>query len=129
MKSPADDIMSMLEGASLGLELSKNMFVGFEPARPDNTVTLYDTVGRPPLLTLDNKKYEYGGVQVRVRNRSYVQAMKQAYEIKDYLHGKYNVEAGDFLYTLVRCNTPPSLMAWDENQRAIIVINFETQRR
>lgn len=129
MNSPAVDIKDLLVEASLDLVFATNLFVANEPSKPDNCVTVYDTPGREPALTLDNVRYEYGGVQVRVRNTTYNTGMKLAFAIKDYLHGRHGDETDDNTYTLVRCTSAPAMITWDDDRRVIIVINFETQRR
>ena len=59
MNSPSVDIRQMLEAdSSLGLVYATDLFIGKEPAKPRDCVTIYDTVGYPPPLTLDNAFYQ-----------------------------------------------------------------------
>ena len=72
MNPPSIDICTILQAESaLDLEYLTNLFVGKEEATPDNCVTVFDTYGAPPMLTMDVASYNYPSVQIRVRNRSY----------------------------------------------------------
>ncbi len=126
------DIKDMLEDESgLGLVFATNLFIGREPTTPDNCVTLYDPPGGRVGLTLDAKRerYLYNDLQVRVRNNSYVTGWEVAEEIMDYLHGWANEEYNGTYYAFIQCITPPELLEWDENNRAVFIVNFQIQRR
>ena len=130
MNTAAEDVKDMLEAESeLGLIFKQNLFVGREPIVGDNSVTVFDTPGRPPLLSLDGSKYHYDTLQVRVRNNDYQTAFALAHLIMNSLHGRARETWNDTLYTLIICQTPPALLDWDEQNRARFIINFETQRR
>ncbi len=130
MNTAANDIKDMLEDESaLGLVFTQNLFVGREPIIGDNCVTVFDTSGRPPALTLSGGQYNYDAVQVRVRNNDYQTAFNLAHAIVDSLHGRTRESWNGTLYTLITCQSPPALLDWDDNNRARFIINFETQRR
>lgn len=124
------DIRDMLVAdTDLELVFAKNLFVGREPEHPDNCVTLFDTGGGAPSLTYSKQEYNWDTIQVRVRNNSYLDGMKQMYSIKKALHGIVNVQQNDMFYTLIRMYMPPFALGWDANDRVMIVASFEAQRR
>ena len=124
------DIKDMLEAAGLGLIFKKNLFVAKEPASPDNTVTIATTPGFAPERTLDNNQWYYrSAVLVRIRNNKYSDGMTLGTNIMQSLHDRANTEWNDILYTVIQAMGEPTPMAWDENNRTIIIINFSLQRR
>ena len=135
MNASSVDIMRMLEDYSdsaLGLSFGIDLFIGREPTKPDNCVTIFDTPGGPPQLTLDedNDDYYYPSIQIRVRNRDYRAGWALIENIRTVLHGKAN-ETWDTttLYTVIYCSSGPALLDWDESDRARFIINFNLQRR
>jgi len=134
MTSAADDIKDYLESvSSLGLNFGVNLFVGKEPVSPRDCVTIYDTPGYPPALTLDGadstSTYEYLSMQVRVRNKSYTEGCSLAYDIMGALHGQYNLLVNGSLYTVIYCTGSPALLEWDDNNNAVFILNVNLQRR
>jgi hypothetical protein len=137
MLAPAQDVKDMLEDAtwdsssasSLGLIFKTNLFVGKEPTKPINCVTLYDTPGFAPYLGLNDIGYEYPSIQVRVRNDSYENGWVIIERIKDSLHGRHGETWNGTLYTMIACSTAPALLEWDDNGNAIFFANFNLQRR
>lgn len=122
----------MLESETiLGLVFTENLFIGREQATPNNCVTIYDPPGGGLDVTLNTRAEPYyrHDVQVRVRNVSYMAAWGQAEAIMDVLHGWANEEYGGAFYAAIICNTPPTLLTWDENNRAIFIVNFVAHRR
>jgi len=131
MNAPAVDIADILESVDSGTYIiGTNLFVGKEPAKPDNCITLYDYGGRPPQLTFDRtEKYEYPSVQVRVRNNDYRAGWDMIQDIADSLHGLSNETWNGALYTVIFVSSGPAFVAWDGNNRAIFVVNLGIQRR
>ena len=132
MNATSVDIAAMLEAygnSELGLTLTANMFVGREPTTPDNCVTVFDTPGYGPQLTMDAAQYEFPSVQIRVRNRTYVAGWNVINGIKDALHGRAHETWNGTLYSVIVCANGPFLLDWDENNRARFVVNFDIQRR
>ena len=133
--TPSIDVKDMLEGESvLGLIYGTNLFVGLEPPESDNipanVVTIFDTPGMPPDLTLDNlSNYGYPSVQIRIRNTSYSEGFVVAYDIKSALHGRGPETWNAALYTVIRCVGEPFFLGWTEKRRAWWVVNFDLQRR
>jgi hypothetical protein len=139
MNSPADDIKDMLvadddssSGVSLNLVFATNLFVGKEPAKPPNCVTIKDYPGFAPSLSLGGKQdsgYEYPSIQIRVRNSSEPDGWALIERIKNSLHARNNQVWNGALYTVIYCSSGPALLEYDDNNRAILVINFNLQRR
>jgi len=131
MNIPSEDIKDMLEDeSSLGLTFATNLFIGREPSQPDDCVTIFDTYGFPPLLTLDGKDaYYYPSVQILVRNSSYTTGLELIQDIRTVLHGKGPETWNATLYTVIYCSSGPALRDWDENNRAHFIINFNMNRR
>lgn len=126
MKSPADHIKDLIEDET-DLVFTEDLNVGQEPATPDNCVTLYDTPGAGPLMMLNQSGYEYGGLQVRVRNRSYRDGFEKAYEIQEILHNKTYDKDG-VSYELITCDTSPALLGYDDKGRVLVTANYTIQR-
>jgi len=132
MNAPSVDIASILEEeSSLCLVFADNLFVGREPSKPFNCVTIFDTPGMPDALASDDTglRYEKPSVQIRIRNQSYPTAMALADEIKDVLHCRAGFVCDDVLYTGIYHISGPTLLDWDDAGNARIVMNFNLQRR
>lgn len=130
MNSSAVDIKDMLLVESdLDLVFAENLFVGKEPASPDNVVTIFDAFGYPSKLTMDNARYEYPSVQIRVRNRKYQDGWELINDIMTSLHGRAHETWNDSLYEVIYCSSGPALLDWDDNGRARFIINLNLQRR
>lgn len=130
MNSSAIDIADMLEAeVTLMLTHAINLHIGKEPAKPDNCVTVFDTPGYPPALGLIEQGYEYPSVQIRVRNRKYMDGWAIIQDIKSLLHGKAQQEASGTLYSVIYCSSGPALLDWDDNGNCKFIINFNLQRR
>ena len=130
MNAPSEDVKDMLVAESgFDLTLQVNLFIGREPAKPNNTVTIIDSYGYPPDLGLTNQGYERPSVQILIKNSSYVDGLKLAQDIKDSLHGRRQETWNGTLYTVITCSGSPALLEWNENSLARFSINFNLQRR
>jgi len=132
MNAPAEDVKDMLESeSSLGLVcgVGGNLFIGKEPAKPDNCVTIFDTYGRPDKLTFDNAIYERPSVQIRVRNNNYRNGYNVINEIYLSLHGRAHETWNGAIYEVIYCSSGPFHFDWDDNGRARFIINLNLQRR
>ena len=126
------DIKDILaEHSSLGLVFGQNLHIGREPVNPPNCVTIYDPPGGRIADTANTRdeKYYYLPLQIRVRDVSYTNGMQLAKDIENILHGIHNQTINETYYAFIRCNVPPFVLTWDENNRVIIIINFLIQRR
>lgn len=132
MKPSSKHIKDMLEDdSSLGLTFKDNLFIGIEPATPDNCVTIIDTPGGAVHLALQKKysDYYYPSVQIRIRHNDYIIGWELAEDIVISLHARAGETWDSMYYTLVRCVNGPSKMDHDKNERYIFITNFEIQRR
>lgn len=132
MNASSVDIKDILAESSLGLTFADNLFIGREPAKPNDCVTIFDTPGFPPLLTLDEGgDYYYPSVQIRVRNTDYRNGWDLIHKIMILLHGRANELSpdGTILYTGIYCSSGPALLDWDDNNRVRFIVNFNMQRR
>ena len=131
MNPASEDLKDILEAeSSLGLVLNTNLFIGREPVTPTDSVTIFDTPGRPPLLTLNKSEIlEYPSIQIRVRNNDYLVGWGLANDIKAALHGKSQETWNGTVYVLIECVNTPFLLGWDRGGAAWFVINFDIQRR
>ncbi len=131
MNAPSEDVKDMLvaEG-SLGLTFGTNLFVGKEPAKHDNCVTIFDTDNTAQLtLDGDNDDYYSPSIQIRVRNNAYITGYDLIHDIMTSLHGRDHETWNGTLYTIIYCSSGPALLDWDDNNRARFIINFNLQRR
>lgn len=133
MNPSSQDIKDILEAeSSLSLTFATNLFVGKELAEPDNCVTIFDTPGRAPQLTMGAKSdsgYFYPSIQIRVRNNSYSDGWELINDIKTLLHGITGETWNSMIYDLIQCTGEPFLLDWDENDRARFVCTFNIQRK
>jgi hypothetical protein len=130
MHLTSEDIKDMLEAESaLGLVVGTNLFIGREPAFPNDCVTILDTYSSPPQLTFDNAPYYYTTVMIKVRGTDYRTTGELAQSIMEALHGRAGETWNATLYTVIKAQGSPALLDWDDNGRCKFVINFNTQRR
>ena len=104
MNSASKDICSILTNNSLlGLTFATNLFIGREPATPDNCVIVFDIPGEGPLLTLDKAEgYYYSACQIRVRNNDYQTGWALIQAIQVLLHGIYGEVWNGATYLLIK---------------------------
>ena len=131
MNTFSEDIKDMMAAEStLALTFGTDLFIGKEEKDPNNCVTIYDTPSSPPDLSLNNEERFYNSsVQVRIRNRSYTVGMALARNILELFHGRAQETWNSTLYTVITATGEPAALAWDDNDRIIIVINLNTKRR
>jgi hypothetical protein len=137
MQSPSFDIKEMLEewidssGESTGTDVFDcPIHVGKEPSTPKNVITIFDTQGFPPYLSLSGESgYEYPSINIRVRNTKYDTGWNLINKIKDVLHGRHQETWNGTLYSAIICSSSPALLDWDDNGNARFIINFNLQRR
>lgn len=139
MNASSVDIKAMLEdyGDSSGFDEDiyfygddLNVFLNTEPTTPRNCVTIYDTEGFPPYLSLAGETgYEYPSVQIRIRNSDQIKAWSLIEKIKNSLHGRHQETWNGTLYSRIACSSGPALLDRDENGNWHFIINLELQRR
>ena len=82
MNAACIDVKDMLENDFTDLIFAETLFVGKEPTKPENCVTVFEGVGLPPQLTTNKDEYYfYSAVQIRIRHKSYVDAATLARNI------------------------------------------------
>lgn len=131
MNPSSEDIKDMLETeSSLGLTFATDLFIGQEPSKPKNCVTIFDTPSFPPMLTLTKgEDYYYPSVQIRVRNASYLTGWALIQDIMESLHGRSQETWNGTLYSVIYCSSGPAHLGWDDNGNAWFICNFNIQRR
>ena len=133
MNAPSVDIVDMLEayGDSSGIdvEYADNLFIGQEPKIPINSITIFDTGGSGLSFGLTGSGYEYTSIQIRVRNRKYIDGWNIIESIKVALHARAQETWNGTLYSVIYCASGPALLDWDDNGNARFIINFNLQRR
>ena len=133
MNSASIDIKDLLLlETSFDLAFADNLYVGKEPPKPDNCVTIFDTPGRPPVLTLNAKEspeYYFPSVQIRVRNNLYIFGWNLLHEITRFLHAVNMQMINGTVYELIKCTMAPMMLDWDLEDRVRFVATFDIQRR
>lgn len=131
MRAVSDDIKDLLMAESdLGLTFAENLFISREPLTPDDVVTLYDTTGGGINSTLaQDSNYRNESIQIRVRNHQATEAWKLINSITMALHGRANFECNGSLYLIIYCMSGPAFLTVDDQNRAIYIVNFDTQRK
>ena len=131
MNPPQKDIAEILVDQGLSLVIGTNLFHTRMPKAPDNLVCIFDNPGSAPLLSYNKatSDYYYSSVSVQVRNVVYSSAYSQLFDILTFLHAASNIVEDGTLYTLIKAMDDPRLLHWDENDRAVLLVNFEVQRR
>ena len=92
-------------------------------------MTIFDTMGRQPGLTLDQELYDYPSIQIRVRDNSYTSGWNLIEAIRTTLHGRGQETWNGTLYSIVYCANGPAMLDIDEQGRVRFIVNFNIQRR
>lgn len=131
MQTPSIDIASLLTADShLSLVIGTDLFIGKEPRTPKNCVTIFDSFGYPPQLTMEkSESYYYPTIQIRVRNIDYQIGYDMIQDIMVLLHGVSHTTINSTYYSVIRCSGGPALLDWDDNGLVRFIANFEIQRR
>ncbi len=130
MNPSSIDIKDMLEAVSaLALVFGTNLFLGREPTAPDNCVTIFDTIGTKPDMTLNDISLENPSIQIRIRNNSYVDGWNIIQSISNTLHFRAQEIWNGTLYSIVYISSGPTMLDWDINERVRFIVNFNIQRR
>ncbi len=132
MNSTAVDISTILAAdTTLALTEATDLYISRFPDNPDECVLIVDNPGNPPLLTLSKSTSDYfnSSVNIQARAIDYTTAWDQLFAIIEFLHASSNiVEAGTY-YALIRALGDPQLLHYDKNDRVVVHVNFEVQRR
>lgn len=101
------------------------LFVSKEPAAPDNVITVYDVSGADPFPDGD---LEYPALQVRVRSNDYREGYAKARQIRNELIKPTHYELYGVEYVGIWQRGSVEFLMYDDNERAIFVINFNVIR-
>jgi hypothetical protein len=118
----------MLVAAGLGT-FAVDLFIGREPETPDNAITIFDTPGRAPMKTFDQKNFFFPSIQIRVRNNDYITGWDLINDIKLSLHHRAQETWNGTLYSSIYCTIEPALLDFDHNNRPRFVTTFNIERR
>lgn len=130
MNPPSIDIKDMLVAeTNLQFEFAVNLFIGREPAKPDHCVTIFDTMGANPDLTLDQLSIYRPSVQIRVRDTSYQAGWELIQAISNTLHARAQEVWNGTLYSIIYISSGPAMLYWDDDNRVHFIVNFDIQRR
>jgi hypothetical protein len=130
MNAPSIDIKDWLEANSgLGLVFATNLFISREPSMPENTVTIYDTSAGADKPDMEGASILYeNSIQIRIRNKSYETGWALADSIKDVLSPISNTTINSTKYLSIFHQNGPFVLEWDDNNRVILIMNFNIER-
>jgi Bacteriophage minor capsid protein len=97
--------------------------------QPDAAICLYEYGGAAPEFAHDGQVYENLRLQAVSRHREYATAYSRSRQIYDLLNGKANVTISGQEYLWIASLQSPFSIGPDQNQRVLIVINFEVLRK
>lgn len=122
MNPPSKDIADILNAVS---SLGATAYINNMPNDPDTCISVIDGPGSTP-----EAKYEYDRptVQVKVRAKSYNNAYSIISGVKTEIHGKYNINQGGARYIQILAQGGIMSLGYDQNERAIVVLNFSIHR-
>jgi hypothetical protein len=130
MKSVSEDVKDMLIAHdTIDLVFGQDLFIGIEPAKIAQTVTLFDTPGKGPELSLNDGKFQHEGLQVRVKGYGYDTQYALANKVMAALHGRANETWNGSLYLIIYATNAPALLDWEDDGRVRLIINFIIQRK
>lgn len=132
MNAASKDTATLLAStSSLGLTLATDLFYSRMPDQPDDCVAIIDNPGDAPMLGLKklSNNYHYSSVSIQVRNTDHDTGWGIINDIFQFLHGHSNATIDSTYYALFRAMADPQVLAYDENERIIFMVNFEVQRR
>lgn len=132
MNPASKDIATLLsEQSALALTIATNLFFSRMPDQPDDCVSVIDNPGEAPMLAQKklSSNYHYSSVSIQVRNTDYANGWDVINDIMQFLHGHSDETINSTYYTLIRALNDPQVLAYDQNERVIFMVNFEVQRR
>lgn len=126
MKSPSEEIARYLVTQGYGNQLggTAGWSVNFskEPAKPDKTITVYDTGG--PEADTEELDIQYPTIQIRVRAKGYGDAFNKMEAIRRHL--KTAVPAMEsYSVKTIRATSSVASIGPDDSGRDILTCNFQ----
>ncbi len=132
MLAASYDIVQLLSD-DITIDLTENvdLFYSRMPGTPQNCVAIYDNAGPSPMLQYvkSRSNYFYENISIRARATSYTIVMLQMQTLMTYLHGRSQDVVNDTYYALMKAINTPHLLHHDENDRPVLIMNFEIQRK
>ncbi len=134
MNPSSEDIAAMISGESIsGLIFGTDLFVGRFPDGNEyqNCVVINDLPGAGPNKTFDKATSNFydSGVVVRSRNVDYREGYTALKTIIEFLHGYGQVTINSTFYDAIWAQGDAQFLDWDENNRAIWLVNFSIKRK
>ncbi len=126
MAAMLDDIRARLIATSVGT--TANIFIGEMPDTPDACICLYEYAGSPPDLTHDGQEIEKPGLQVKVRNVSWLTGREKMESVLTTLNKTANTTLTATRYLFIRANQSPQCLGRDASRRWEWVVNFSIQK-
>ena len=131
-----DAIAAHLAAAGLGLTEGTNLFKSILPDSPDACVAIFETPGRASTKAFGTTiQFENARFQILARSSreslvsgAYSTARSLADSIYVKLDGAGNLTLSGIKYLYIEALQTPFQLERDENHRAIICCNYETQK-
>jgi hypothetical protein len=123
-KAITEDVKDILNAASISGG-TWPLFIGSEPADPNNCITLYDTPGESP-----NPKWllDFPRFMVRLRSTDYVAGFNKIEEVKEALLGLPSQTIGDIRYVGVWVVLDTHFLLADSRGRSIFINTYRSIR-
>lgn len=129
MNSTAHDIGQYLAAQGLGTfggTSGFGIYVSKEPTAPDDVITLYDTSGLVP----DPENGVFApAIQIRVRGNGFQAVYSKAEAVRDELINTTDITQGGTRYLELWQQGSIEQLGYDDNDRLILVMNFQTIRK
>lgn len=119
------DIADHLATSGVGT-VGTDIFIGQQPPRSNDCITLYEKNGNEPSGYVPLKKPT---IQVIVRNASYATGRAKAETVFDALHRQGNLTLGDNHAYFILATSDVGYIGRDENRRHEWSLNFRLETR
>lgn len=130
MNAPSDDIAQYLAAQGVGTFAATSgwaIYFAKEPQAPDSCVTVYDTSGDSPD---PDSAFWRPSVQVRIRANDYRDAYAKVEDVVNTLTvNAISFAQGGTKYVGAFQFGSPQFIGFDDNDRAIVVVNFNLIRQ
>jgi hypothetical protein len=126
MASFLENIAEYLDDQNVGTAAT-DIFVGVQPASPDDCVTILGGVGLPPNTNI--MELEFPRFQVIVRNKDYSLGDAKLREIRALLHVKIGLQLTDFYILRCHAQQDGGPIGEDNKGRYEFSINFYAEIR
>jgi len=107
------------------LVLGTNLFVGFEPAYPDNCVTVYPIMSDVNEYTLDGTVFMKNRIQIRVRNIVHSNGLQLINDIADNVSMVGPIIINGTKYQLIQRIGNVYNIGVDEKMRTVFIVNCD----